>query len=305
MSPRPRILYICGSVNMTRQMLAVSAALPEADAWFSPYYGNAEVDFVRWARLIENTIAGHEWRNKALDYLRKEGVALDIDGHAGPYDLVVTSSDVLIPKRPERKALVAVQEGILDNPGFTFALFMRFRWLPLWLTGTAATGLSGAYDRYCVASEGYKELFIARGVEPERVAVTGIPNFDHCHGYLDNDFPHHGYVLVCTSDARETYKRDDRPAFIRRAVQIAQGRQLIFKLHPNERVARATHEIRTHAPGALIYVDGNAEEMVANCSVYIGQYSTLAFVARCLGKEVYTYHPLEEIDRLMAIDKIG
>ena len=64
--------------------------------------------------------------------------------------------------------------------------------------------------------------------------MTGIPNFDDCRRFLRNDFPHRDYVLVCTSDARETLKRDDREAFLQRAVEIAAGRPLVFKLHPNE-----------------------------------------------------------------------
>jgi hypothetical protein len=32
----------------------------------------------------------------------------------------------------------------------------------------------------------------------------------------------------------------DRPALLKRSVQIAAGRPLIFKLHPNENVERAT-----------------------------------------------------------------
>jgi len=26
--------------------------------------------------------------------------------------------------------------------------------------------------------------------------VTGMPNFDNCSSYFQNDFPHRGYVLV-------------------------------------------------------------------------------------------------------------
>ena len=37
-----------------------------------------------------------------------------------------------------------------------------------------------------------------------------IPNFDNCRQYLDNDFPYQHYVLVCTSDARDTLKFENR-----------------------------------------------------------------------------------------------
>ena len=52
------------------------------------------------------------------------------------------------------------------------------------------------------------------------------------------------YVLVCTSDARETFKMlDDREDFLKSALAIAGDRRLLVKLHPNEDVERATREM--------------------------------------------------------------
>jgi hypothetical protein len=90
------------------------------------------------------------------------------------------------------------------------------------------TGLSGMYDAICVASDGYREHLIERGADPDKIHVTGLIHFDNCKQYLDNDFPHRGYVLVCTSDGRETWKNDDRQALIARALRMAAGRQLVF-----------------------------------------------------------------------------
>jgi hypothetical protein len=150
-----------------------------------------------------------------------------------------------------------------------------------------------------VASQGYRELFIQRGAPAERLVVTGVPNFDDCHAFLQNDFPHHGYVLVCSSDSRETFKLDDRSAFIRRALQIADGRQLIFKLHPNENVVRARREIARLAPEASVFAEGPTEAMIANCSVLVTQWSSVAFVGLALGKEVHSSHPMAELQRYM------
>jgi hypothetical protein len=119
-----------------------------------------------------------------------------------------------------------------------------------------------------------------------------------------NDFPHRGYVLVCTSDARETLKRDDRAGFVRKALTIANGRRVIFKMHPNEGTARA-EEIRALAPGALIYSSGSAEEMIANADVVITQWSSTAFVAMALGKEVFSNFSLDELKRLLPIQNGG
>jgi len=55
----------------------------------------------------------------------------------------------------------------------------------------------------------------------EKIRVTGIFNFDDCRRFHNNRLPHRHYVLVCTSDPREKYRRQDRVALIRRARQIA------------------------------------------------------------------------------------
>ena len=178
---------------------------------------------------------------------------------------------------------------------------MRFRFLPLWLAATAATGLSDVYRRFCVASEGYREFFIRRGARADKIVVTGIPNFDDCGRYRANNFPHRHYVLVCTSPLREAFRSEDRKAFIRKAVEIADGRRLIFKLHPAENVERATREIARYAPGATVFTTGSAEEMIANCDVLVTRYSSTAFVGLALGKETHSDFDMDELRRLMPL----
>jgi hypothetical protein len=123
--------------------------------------------------------------------------------------------------------------------------------------------------------------------------------------YYQNDFPHKHFVLVCTSDSRETFKYENRKAFIKRAVEIANGRQLIFKLHPNENFKRATREIEKYAPGALVYTSGSAEEMIANCDVLITRFSSTVYVGMALGKEVYSDFDLNDLRRMMPIQNGG
>lgn len=106
--------------------------------------------------------------------------------------------------------------------------------------------------------------------------------------YLDNDFPHRGYVLGATSCLRETWKPEDREGFIRRCLEVADGRKLVFKLHPNERHERARHEIERLAPRALVFASGNTKHMVANCDVLVTRYSSVVFVAAALQKEVHS-----------------
>jgi len=280
-------------------MHQVARELPEHEHAFTPYYCDGALDWAHRAGFGEFTVAGKKLVRRCLDYLERERLHVDYRGRQSAYDLVVTCSDVIVQRNARATRLVLVQEGILDPEGWEYRLWRRFPLLPRFLAGTAATGLSHAYDRFCVASGGYRDHFVSRGVPPERVAVTGIPNFDDCRRYLENDFPHRGYVLVCSSDARETLKRDDRAAFLRRCVEIAAGRPLVFKLHPNENEARATREIHAVAPSALVFARGSAEAMIANCDALVTQYSSTVFVGLALGKECHSYWDLAQLRRLL------
>jgi hypothetical protein len=144
------------------------------------------------------------------------------------------------------------------------------------------------------------------GTSKDKLTVTGIPNFDNVSKYLINDFPDKDYVLVATSDIRECFGKDDRIAFLKRCMEIAGNRKIIFKLHPNEIVDRAVGEIRQIAGSdAIIYTDGVAEEMVANCEELITQFSTLVYVGIGLGKKVHSYFDLQDLYNLMPIQNGG
>jgi hypothetical protein len=289
-------------MNQTTQMHQIADELSsEAHCWFSPYFGGRMLACAKRLRLAENTVLGYKLSARARTYLECHRLAIDHGGRRGPYDIVLTCSDLVIPRRIRRSPIVLIQEGMTDPEGAMFRVWRRCRVLPRWLAGTAAHGMSGQYDLFCVASEGYRRLFAAKGIPPERIAVTGIPNFDDCAQFLDNVFPHRHYVLVCTSDCRETLTAEDRPAFIRRAVRVAAGRPLFFKLHPNEHVERATREIHRHAPGARVFADGSAEEMIANCDVLMTRYSSTAFVGLALGKEVHSDFDVDGLRELMPI----
>jgi hypothetical protein len=299
--PPKRVLFICGSGNQTTQMQKIAREMHEVQAWFAPYLVDGLSQFLLRIGGGEFTIGGNRWRRACLSRLRDVGVAIDETGERHDYDLVVSCSDLFVPNIARQRPGVLVQEGMTDPPSLALTMVQRVRWLPRWLAGTAATGLSDWYLRFCVASEGFRDLFVKRGVRKEKVVVTGIPNFDDCKCHLDNDFPHRGYVLVCTSDSRETLKRHDRRKFIDRALHIARGRPLLFKLHPNEQTERAVREIRAQAPHALVFTEGTAEPMIANCDVLLTEYSSTAFVGLALGKEVHSAFATDELRRLLPL----
>lgn len=312
----PEVFFIVGSLNQTTQLHAVEQELrkciPGMKSWFSPYYGDDFYHVVKKLGLIEATIGGHKRSQWALDYLAEHDLQIDHYGERasrGEYDLVVTSSDLVMPRNIRDKRTVLVQEGMMDPENFGYELLRRWPWhwqAPRWLPGTSMTGLSGLYDKMCVASAGYRDHLIERGVPPEHIAVTGIPNFDHCAQYRDNDLEESGYLLACTSDARELGVKDDREDFLRTLPEKAAGRPIIVKLHPNEDWARAAREVaRVLGPDAKVVQGGSAEEMIANCDVLVTQWSTVIYVGLALGKECHSYFDADELRRLMPLQNGG
>ena len=201
---KKKIFFICGSMNQTTQMHQIAGHLGEYDHAFSPFYVHGFDEFLRKLGMIEFTIAGNKLSNRCREYLQKQGLPIDEKGRNRPYDLVVTCSDVYLQKNIRGDRMVLVQEGVTDPESFMFHLVKRFRFLPLWFAGNALTGLSDAYEVFCVASQGYRDFFIKKGVRSEKIVVTGIPNFDKCRQYAGNTFPHKNYALACTSALRET-----------------------------------------------------------------------------------------------------
>jgi hypothetical protein len=177
--------------------------------------------------------------------------------------------------------------------------------LPRWIANTSMTGLSDNYELFFVASEGYRDLFISKGVDPLKIRITGIPNFDNAAQYLQNDFPYKNYVLAATSDRRETMNPENRKKFILNVLQIADGRRVIFKLHPNENWTRATDEINRYAPGALIYTDVNINPMIANCDILITRYSSVVYIGMALNKKVYSDFSMDLLRKLTPIQNNG
>ena len=104
---------------------------------------------------------------------------------------------------------------------------------------------------------------------------------------------------------RESFKYDNRNKFINFCKQIAQNKKIIFKLHPKEDIPRAIKEIEQKIPHALIFQTGKLEEMVANCSTLITQYSTAVFMGLALGKKCYSYYNIEHLKTLIPIQNNG
>jgi hypothetical protein len=294
------ILFIGGSLNQTKIMHKIAQHMGEYNCYFTPYYADGIEDFAARLGWLDFTVLGGRHRRETDAYFAEHNLPVDNRGQSRQYDLVVTASDLIVQRNIRGKRLVLVQEGITEPEGAVYHL-VKWLKLPRYIANTSTNGLSNAYDLFCVASHGYRDHFIRKGVRPEKIAVTGIPNFDNLQENLKNDFPLKDYVLVATTPYRESYRFDNRIDFLHRCVHIANGRQLVFKLHPTENVARARREIDQYAPGSIVLEYGNVDHMIANASIVITQQSTCTFVAVALGKEVHTYLNKDELRWLMPI----
>jgi hypothetical protein len=304
---RKRILFLGGALNQTKIAHAVSRYLEDDyETWFSPFYADSLVlGTAQRAKLLDWTALGGTFKEMSLDFLSDVGARVDEGGCRNSYDLVVTTSDLILQKNLAAIPKVLLQEGMTDPENLMYHAVTKLR-LPRYLASTSTNGLSLAYDLFCVASEGYKEHFMSKGVPGEKLVVTGLPHWDDFARAVDgSSFPHQGYVLVATSDARETLKLEYRKRFLRRAVRIAAGRPMIFKLHPNEQVERATREICQVAPDALVLAEGDINPMIANCDELITQYSTVVYTGMALGKPCHSYFDMDELGRLLPMQNGG
>lgn len=295
---KKNILLMGGSLNQTTMMHKVAQHLTQFNCFYTPFYADGLIQMAARHHLLDHTVLGGKHRSSTAAFLQDYHLPLDLYGQARKYDLVITGTDLILPKNITGSRLVLVQEGITEEEDLVYHLVRNLK-LPLFLANTSATGLSDAYQRFCVASNGYKDLFIRKGVKAEKIVVTGIPNFDHLHQLTRNDFPQHGYVLAATTPLRESMRFDDRPAFIRNVVRLAAGRPIIFKLHPLENTQRAIREIRNIVTEAQIFTDADINPMIANCDVLVTQTSTVTFIGLALGKEVYSYRDLNQLRKLL------
>ena len=279
-------------------MLQIAGYLTVYDQYFSSFFSDGILGSASEAGLLEFTIMGRKRSERSLEYLRSHDLKLDVGGLRHEYDLVVTCTDLIVPKHIRHWKIVLVQEGMTEPETLFFHLAKNFQWIPRWIAGTSTTGLSDSYAKFCVASEGYRELFIRKGVNPSKIEVTSIPNFDNCEQYLRNDFKYHDYVLVCTSDNRETFIYENRVKNIRKYLDMAEGTQLLFKLHPNENIQRAIKEIEQYAPDSLVFSEGKTEEMIANSRMLIAQFSSTIFVGSALNKVVHCGLPSDVLKSL-------
>lgn len=299
-----KILFVCGSQNQAKILYEISRHLEYHDCYFTTNNSEVLTSHISRTSLFSNRIAHDKSRRIILEYLSLHNLNIDISGENENYDLVFSCTESGIPKNIKFKQSVFVQEGIPGTKNYLYQVAKQYGFAGL-LTSNSKLKLNDVYSKFCVASEAYKQNFINQGVDADKIIVTGIPGLDNYTKYLNNDFLHSGYVLTATSDSRENFNFENRERLIYESVEIAADRKLIFKLHPNENFDRAIWEINNYAPEALIFVDGEIGEMIANCNLLITRNSSAAFIGLALNKKVHTENDISELKRLMPVQNGG
>ena len=110
------ILFICGSLNQTTMMHKTSMHFQNNfNCYFTPYYSDGIIDYFVKRGLLNFTVLGGVFRKATEDYLVLNQLKVDYKGLERSYDLVVTCSDLIIPKNIKGKKIVLVQEGMTDK----------------------------------------------------------------------------------------------------------------------------------------------------------------------------------------------
>ncbi len=308
MDERQKILFTIGSLNQTTQMHQIALQLPDFDCYFSQLYDIGPVVGLAYKLgVFEQTIFSGHFKRNSDKYLAEHHLLNDykMQVYNNDYALVLMCSDMIMAKNIRPKKTIWIQEGMTDQYTL-WSRIVKATGLPPYLTlNTSLNGSSNVCDIYCAASEGYKEQFARLGTDARKMVVTGVPNFDNAKQYLNNNFPYKNFVLVATTDTRETMKLDNRKKFINKCVEIANGRQLLFKLHPNEKAKRATAEIMKYAPDSLVFTSGNINHMIANCDELITQYSSCVYIGIALGKKVHSNFDVDRLYKLSPIQNDG
>src|SRR5262245_2573315 len=143
-----KILFICGSLNQTTMLHKIAQHMSEYECSFTPYYADGIVNLVAQTGFLDFTVLGGRHLRDTKEYLSSNHVPVDYRGEAHSYDLVVTSSDLLVQKNIRGKRLALVQEGITEPETWVYWM-VKWLKLPRYFANTSTNGLSNAYDIFC------------------------------------------------------------------------------------------------------------------------------------------------------------
>ena len=116
-----KVLFIGGSLNQTRMAHAVAKHLADAyGCYFTPYYCDVFFELLAKVGWLDFTVIGGQPRIQTEAYLKEHQLQVDYAGQNNDYDLVVTTSDLLIQENIRDKKIILIQEGMTDPESFMY-----------------------------------------------------------------------------------------------------------------------------------------------------------------------------------------
>ncbi len=311
MVTKKNIICLGGSLNQTKQLHLISESLQEDyNIYFSQVFGEGSFyKMVAESGIMDNTVLGKNssFTKVSREYINRYNLNYDyrMESKGIKYDLALMSTDLIVPKSMFSMKTIWVQEGMIDPLNLQSRLTKKLK-LPEFFTGdTSLNGTSNKADLYFAMSHGYKNYFTKWGTNKDKILVTGVPNFDDIKSFLNSSYPENGFILIATSDIRELGGNEDRTDFFKKCKEIAKGRKIIYKPHPNENYDRVVKELRIIIPDAEIIVTPILDTLIAHCDTLITQYSSSVYVGLVLGKTVYSYFPMEDLEAKKPIQNGG
>ena len=70
MNPKKTILFICGSVNQTTMLHAISSYLKDYNSYFTPYYTNGLLKLPLWLGLLNFSVLGGKLKKLTENYIK-------------------------------------------------------------------------------------------------------------------------------------------------------------------------------------------------------------------------------------------
>ena len=100
------ILFICGTLNQTKAMLAIGNELADHNCFYTPFYCDGHLLRASQRGQLDFTVLAGPLRDRTFNYLRRAEVPIDDRGEARSYDLIVTCMDLILPDNIEGKRIV-------------------------------------------------------------------------------------------------------------------------------------------------------------------------------------------------------
>lgn len=124
------------------QMHAIARALPEYESWFAPFYCDPPLARLAQSRVFAHTLVGTQTKLSCIEYLCAHDLLIDMRGQNNDYDLVVTCSDLVIPRNLRSSKILVVQEGMVRSWNPSTSVAQRLQpYVSEWIDRIATHGI--------------------------------------------------------------------------------------------------------------------------------------------------------------------